>query len=99
MAIAIERKTQKINWMGVAIGIFALVVLMTAVYFFFFAANPFIERVIVPATELPGAEGLTSVATSDLSPQTVVGELQLFQDPIPPPTPGAIGRPNPFLPL
>ena len=98
MAISVERKTQQVNWLALAIGLFALMFAAAVVYFFFFAPAPLIERIAAPTT--PEAGRVQEILGAGIDAEGVVRELDAFiEDPIPLPTPGELGRPNPFVPF
>ncbi|MBI2035139.1 MAG: hypothetical protein HYT12_00450 [Candidatus Liptonbacteria bacterium] len=100
MAIAVERKTKGVNWLTLAVGLFALIFAALVVYFLFLAPVPLIEK-IIPEAEIPGTAGLIDVLSDpSIDPSAVVGNVEsLFQNPISQPDAGKLGRPNPFQPI
>lgn len=94
MAIVIEKKGASVNWFALATGAAVLLTIGALVYFLFFANAPLIE-VVVPIT----AKEISTISRIDINPGTVLNDpifksLKLY---IADPTPGTLGRPNPFI--
>lgn len=100
MAIVVERKTRKVNWLALSIGLFVLIFVAGAVYFLFVAAAPAIERFIsLPLAENRVVQNVQDILNAVGEVSVVIKKLDVFEDPIPLPTPGELGRDNPFLPI
>lgn len=100
MAIIVERKTKTINWLALSIGLFALIFVAAVVYYLFLAPTPGIEGFIVPpSSEIEVAKGAQEILGSGIDAESVLQKLEPFEDQIPSPTPGELGRDNPFRPI
>jgi len=98
MAIAVERKSLKINWFALAIGIFALVFVSGTVYFLFIMQPPGIEKIIPPPPEANVVKGVKEIIDT-VNIASVIQRVQISENPISAPTAGELGRINPFAPL
>lgn len=95
MAIVVEQEKKSTNWFYILTGVLMAVLLLVAAYYLFFA-KPEIINIVVP----------TRLDTSVLSeirfdPQSVINE-STFRSLRPygtEPTPGEVGRTNPFAPF
>jgi len=94
MAIVIEEERHRLSLISLLSWIVILVVIVLAVYFLFIK-NPGKVEVV-----LPGFEHTEQITRIYLDPNTLVsGPLSTRRQYITPPTPGIVGRENPFLPL
>jgi len=94
MAIDIEKKESRVNWFALATGAAVLGIIGAVVYFLFFANAPLIE-VVVPIT----AKEISTISRIDINPGTVLNDpiYKSLKPYIADPTPGTLGRPNPFI--
>lgn len=94
MAIVIEKKESRVNWFALATGISVLLIIGALVYFLFFASAPLIE-VVVPIT----VKEISTISRIDINPGTVLNDAiyKSLKPYIADPTPGTLGRPNPFI--
>lgn len=105
MAIAVERKTATVNWLALSIGLFALIFVAAVVYFLFLSPTPGILRLIPPLAEEDVVKGVQNILGSGIDVQAVIQKRETLEDPkysgalLSLPTPGDLGRKNPFLPI
>ncbi len=100
MAIAVEIKNKKVNWLALSVGLFTLIFVALVVYFLFLAPVPLIEK-IIPEAKIDETKGLTNVLSDpSVDPNAVVNGVEAaLENPIPQPDTGKLGRPNPFQPI
>ena len=77
MAIVVERKSKKINWFALAIGLFALVFVGGTVYFLFLLQPPGIEKIIPPPPEANVVKGVKEIIGS-VNIQSVIEKVKVL---------------------
>lgn len=94
MAIIIEKKERRINWFALATGVAVLGIASALAYFLFFAPAPLIE-VVVPIR----VSELNTISRIEIDPGAVLNApvFKALKSYIADPTPGTLGRPNPFI--
>jgi hypothetical protein len=96
MAIIIESKERRVNWFPIVIGVVIVVSAVAALYFLFFSAAPLIET--VAPIRLESAVSLSKI---NVDPNVILDDAvyKTLKSYIADPTPGVLGRQNPFLPF
>lgn len=96
MAVTFEQK-RKVRWGRVVSFAIAIVVIGIATYYLFFAETPRIELIIPPPlVEVNEISGLEFIDPSQIIRSPAFSTLRDYAGE---PGVGALGRPNPFLPL
>ncbi|MSR73817.1 MAG: hypothetical protein EXS60_02075 [Candidatus Pacebacteria bacterium] len=96
MALIIEQTRRGVNWFGIFVFIFLLLVIVGGGYFLFFGPTPAIE--IISPVELGTADKIAGIK---LDATKIIGSpvLKNFREYGTTPGVGILGRPNPFIPL
>ncbi|MDP3947149.1 MAG: hypothetical protein Q8Q41_00460 [bacterium] len=94
MALVIEKKGNTINWFAIATAVAVLGSIGAMVYFLFFASAPLIE-VVLPIK----FQETATLSKIDINPSAVLNDpiYKTLKSYIADPTPGTLGRPNPFI--
>lgn len=94
MPIIIEQQKRKTNWLGALVFIFLLIVIVGGGYFLFFAPTPGIE--IIAPSQLEEVSGL---AEAQFDPTKLINDpvLKSLRQYGTQPSPGPLGRDNPFI--
>lgn len=96
MALIIEQNRRRVNWFGIFVFLFFLIVIFGGGYFLFFGPTPAIE--ILSPIQLDSAERIAEVK---LDAETIMENsvLKNFREYGTAPGVGSLGRSNPFLSL
>ncbi len=94
MAIIIEEEKRRINWFPLILAVSLFVMVVSLVYYLFFAPTPLVEKIISQ-----NIQTLKELSGIKLNPEEVVNnpKFQVLRQYVNPVETGSPGKNNPFL--